>query len=66
MAHEPLYLRRWAASLRRTAAATQAEAEAHGPHWEYYRLSLSSAQAQLRQAEEYESTAEQVERSTRS
>ena len=45
---------RWAASLRRTSAATRAEAERHGEEWEFFSLSIASSEAQAAQADAME------------
>ena len=47
-------LARWVASLRKTSAATRSEAERRGAAWEFYTLSLSSADAQEAQAADLE------------
>lgn len=53
-------LLRWAASLRRSSAATLAEAERHGREWEFYELSIASGTAQASQAKALELKADQM------
>lgn len=51
---EPAEAARWVASLKRSAAATLAEAQRMGEGWDHYALSIASAEAQVRQAAEIE------------